>query len=114
MKSVPLLSALSEEALYALTNIFTHKKYKEGENVIQEGGKGDHFYVVHDGVVQVTQYSSSLGQSVELDQLASGQYFGEIALLTAAPRTASVAVVSETAEVSECKERSDELRRRFY
>ena len=69
LKSVPLLCALSEEALYALTNIFTHSKYVEGDYVIKEGDEGDHFYVVHDGIVQVTQYSSSLQHAVELDQL---------------------------------------------
>ncbi|GMI03342.1 hypothetical protein TrLO_g13979 [Triparma laevis f. longispina] len=99
LKSVPLLSGLSEEALYSLTNIFKHEKYEQGDFVIREGEEGDHFYVVHDGAVQVTQYSSSLKAEVELGKLESGHYFGEIALLTRAPRTASVQVLSETAEL---------------
>jgi len=69
--------------------------------VIQEGSDGDHFYVVHDGSCLVTQWSSSLQSQVELDTLGSGQYFGEIALLTRANRTASVEVISE--KVSEVK-----------
>ncbi len=99
LKSVPLLSALTDEALYMLTNMFKHQKMTKGEFVIQEGSEGDHFYVVHDGSVLVTQWSSSLKAQVELDILGSGQYFGEIALVTRARRTASVVVVSEKAEL---------------
>ena len=99
LKSVPLLSSLSDEALYMLTTIFSRQTLTKGEMVIQEGTNGDHFYVVHDGSVLVTQWSSSLKSQVELDVLGSGQYFGEIALLTRASRTASVQVVSEKCEM---------------
>ncbi|GMH91100.1 hypothetical protein TrST_g10019 [Triparma strigata] len=99
LKSVPLLSGLSEEALYSLTNIFESHKYEKGDLVITEGEEGDHFYVVHDGTVQVTQFSSSLDAEVELGTLESGHYFGEIALLTRAPRTASVKVSTDKAEL---------------
>jgi len=92
LKSVPLLTLLSDEALYSLTNIFTNQTLSKGEFVITEGSEGDHFYVVHDGAVLVTQWSTSMESQVELDMLGSGQYFGEIALLTRAPRTASVQV----------------------
>ena len=92
LKSVPLLALLSDDALYSLTNIFTNQSLSKGEFVITEGSEGDHFYVVHDGDVLVTQWSTSLQGSVELDRLGPGLYFGEIALLTRAPRTASVQV----------------------
>jgi CRP-like cAMP-binding protein len=64
---------LSDDALYSLTNIFSNQNLSKGEFVITEGSEGDHFYVVHDGTVLVTQWSTSLQGSVELDTLGSGQ-----------------------------------------
>jgi len=94
-----MLQGLSDEALYTLTTFFERNTFNEGDYVIEEGTEGDHFYVVHAGSVSVTQFSSSLNSSVELEILGSGQYFGEMALLRRVPRTATVQVTSKTAEL---------------
>ena len=99
LKGIKMFEGLSDEALYSLTDIFKREYFAEGDYVIEEGTEGDHFYVVHDGAVKVTQWSSSLRCHVELEVLGSGQYFGEVALLTRIPRTATVQVMSETAEL---------------
>ncbi|MCP3136232.1 cyclic nucleotide-binding domain-containing protein [Pyxidicoccus xibeiensis] len=65
-----------------------------GEVVVREGDPGTSMFVVLEGRVAVARESKDGGQ-VEVGQLGSGEFFGELALLTGAPRTASVVAVED-------------------
>jgi len=56
--------------------------------IIREGDPGSSFYVLARGTADVRAQRD--GREVQLAQLAEGSIFGEMALLSAAPRTASV------------------------
>jgi CRP-like cAMP-binding protein len=60
------------------------------ELIVREGGLGDRMYLVRSGRVEITQQGRSLGY------LGVRDCFGEIALLTAGHRTATVRAVEET------------------
>jgi len=63
--------------------------YREGEVIIRQGEIGDHFYIIDSGQVEVLQEEPG-AQPKRLRVLGTGASFGEIALLNAQPRTATV------------------------
>ena len=62
--------------------------YKPGEMVVVEGSPGDAAYVVVSGTCHV--FKTVQGKRLALRNLGPGDVFGETAILTQAPRTASV------------------------
>jgi len=67
---------------------------KPGQCVILQGQPGTSFFVLARGTVRVTSEDSA-GQTQELATLAEGSIFGEMALLSNAPRTATVSTVAD-------------------
>jgi CRP-like cAMP-binding protein len=67
---------------------FEEMPVDEGQTIIREGDDGDFFYVIKDGAASVSQ-SLEQGDSV-VAYLVRGDSFGEDALLSNAPRNATV------------------------
>ncbi|HET9552127.1 MAG TPA: cyclic nucleotide-binding domain-containing protein, partial [Anaeromyxobacteraceae bacterium] len=65
-----------------------------GEPIVEEGEAGTAFYVVATGRVAVTKRDEA-GEPVALAHLGEGEFFGEMALLSGAPRAATVAAEGE-------------------
>jgi CRP/FNR family transcriptional regulator, cyclic AMP receptor protein len=84
LKSVPLFAGCSKKELEALASIADEIDLKEGSVLTREGQPGREFFVLIEGAVAVTQAND------EIAQLEGGDWFGEIALLTKATRTATV------------------------
>ena len=68
------------------------EEFPAGTLVIREGTPGECLYIIKSGEVEVFTQDSKKGKLV-LATLREGDYFGEISLITAKPRTASVKVV---------------------
>src|SRR5688572_4666214 len=64
--------------------------------IVREGGAGDAAYVVLSGLVAVRRKDPESGMEFLLAELGPGQMFGEMALLTKKPRTASVVALEPT------------------
>ncbi|MCX7305890.1 MAG: cation:proton antiporter [Hyphomicrobiales bacterium] len=86
VETFPLFSAVDGEAQEELLLLFVPKTASPGDRVVRVGAKGDAMYFVVSGLVEV----SVNGKAV---QLKAGSFFGEMALLTGAPRTADVTAV---------------------
>lgn len=86
---VPLFSDLGREAFVALTEGLVLRRFTAGELVLLEGDHGTSFFVVASGRFTVTRRDEA-GQVVVLAHLGEGEFFGEMALLTGAPRAATV------------------------
>ena len=73
------------------------QNYKAGETVVTEGDKGDAFYLIKEGEVEVTIDRN--GKKVSLSILKRGAFFGEVAVLTQNVRTATVSASQDTSLV---------------
>jgi CRP-like cAMP-binding protein len=89
---LPLFSALPSEALRALVSAFEMITVPAGHEVIAEGEEGAEAYIVARGELEVRRESAEEGGAapIVLARLVSGSLFGEMALLSRAPRAASV------------------------
>ncbi|HEY0251148.1 MAG TPA: cyclic nucleotide-binding domain-containing protein [Kofleriaceae bacterium] len=91
---IPLLSAMSEAAFRRVLGTLTLKRLPVGAFVVREGEPGNSFFFVAGGRLRVFA-TDGLGRQTELAQLGENAVFGEMALLSAQPRTASVGCTTE-------------------
>lgn len=90
---IPLLNKLTLEQNILLANRLKVVEYQPGQIVFHMGEMGDSFYILETGEVEVLAPDVKGSPSI-LDRLGAGDFFGEIALLRAVPRTATIRVVS--------------------
>ena len=75
------------------------KKFTAGAIVFRQGDRADRLYVIGKGEVEVVRETP--GQpDVVLVRLGEGQFFGEIGILTNAPRTATIKAVTDVEVLS--------------
>lgn len=70
------------------------KKYAPGDYIFKEGDIGEVMFIIHKGKVNITKRTDE-GEKV-LVTLASGDFFGEMAIIDKAPRSASAIAAEET------------------
>ncbi len=85
-----LFSALEKEGLRALIGCFEMITVPAGKAVISEGEEGAEAYIVARGELEVRRKDEGDGRTITLARLTNGALFGEMALLSRAPRAASV------------------------
>lgn len=68
--------------------------FGRGEEIIRQGEQGDSLFVIQRGRVEVLVTSG--GEQEVVDTLGVGSVFGEMSLLTGAPRSATVRAVEDT------------------
>ncbi len=91
---IPLLSAVSEAAFRRLLGTLVLRRLPASAHVIREGEPGASFYFVASGQLRVYA-TDGLARQTELATLGEGAVFGEMALLSAQPRTASVGCLTD-------------------
>jgi small-conductance mechanosensitive channel/CRP-like cAMP-binding protein len=91
MEKVEMLTALSKQELKNLVRQVRTETYSVGEVPVRQGDKGDSFYIIKNGRVEVV-VEKSPGEKAIVASLGPGNFFGEMSLLTGAVRTASIHV----------------------
>lgn len=89
----PLFSSLDQSALRDFMEIFEPKLVSAAARVVEEGTLGAEAYVVAHGEVDVTRHALTSSGPMHLARLGAGALVGEMALLSRAPRAATVVSV---------------------
>ena len=88
LKQVPLFAGCSKAELREVALSTDEIDLRDGHVLTREGRSGREFFILVEGTASVTQDGTTIAE------LKEGDWFGEIALLTHRPRTATVTATS--------------------
>ena len=107
LRKSPLFQGLSDDELQQLMDNAKPVSLRAGEVLIRQGEQGDTAFVVVKGGFEVQKQS---GQSlIKIDVRNPGEIIGEMALLSQAPRSASVIAIVDSETLCISKEVFDDL-----
>jgi putative ABC transport system ATP-binding protein len=89
LSACPAFSALTPQNLTDVAEKMTRVRYPAGAVILRQGDPGDTFYLIRQGSVEVVQEGGAQPRRL-LRICQQGDFFGEMALLTGAPRSATV------------------------
>jgi putative peptide zinc metalloprotease protein len=98
--ALPVFEDLGEEVLSDLAGRVRIRTVSQGQPVVRQGERAETFFVVRRGTLQVVEEDPRTGNERVIRVLGRGESFGELALVRAAPRSATVRAL-EDAEVFE-------------
>jgi len=94
LKTVAFFDELSDRQLKTVSGILFERKYETDELIFEEGQPGAALFLILDGRVAVEMRREN--HMVTLATLERGAFFGEMALLDGAPRSANVRSLEQT------------------
>ena len=89
IRRAPLFGNASKKELEAIAGIADEIDLPKGKTLIKEGERGREFFVLLEGEADVTKHGE------HINTMKKGDFFGEIALVTKMPRTATVTATSD-------------------
>jgi type II secretory ATPase GspE/PulE/Tfp pilus assembly ATPase PilB-like protein len=95
LSRVDIFEALPDELKQELAMRLMPRQVKAGELLFREGSEGDALFIIKKGSVLVFNTDATFGLTCELARLGPGQAFGEMALVSDAPRSASVKALDD-------------------
>jgi serine/threonine protein phosphatase PrpC len=93
LAKMPLFARLDDRELLRVMQSCEVRQYDDGQVVIREGDKGDELFIVLAGKVNVSRGGETL------TRFGAGEHFGEMALIRAVPRSATVNAEAGGAEL---------------
>lgn len=103
LKSIDLFSAIPGEDLAQVALIAGEESRDPGEEIFGEGESGDALYLVLDGKVRVHKGEKTIAE------LGERECFGEMAILDASPRSATVTTLSDVSLLKIAREDFQEI-----
>jgi CRP/FNR family transcriptional regulator, cyclic AMP receptor protein len=94
LKNIPLFESLEQEDLHILAGKLRESKLAAGDTVFVQGDEGDAMYLIEDGAIDIVAGTGK--HRVVLTSLFKQQFFGELALLDGAPRSATAQAGRDT------------------
>lgn len=95
LEPVALFAVLTETQLAQIAAGARSQRFMAGETLVREGAAGDSLFIIKRGQADV-YVANADGKPVNVAQRGAGEYFGEMSLLTGAPRSASVVAALDT------------------
>lgn len=93
LNQIPIFSELPPAAFVSLLERLRLRRCRRGEVLIAEGAVADSMFILVEGSVAITRQHHE--QQIELATLGEGAFFGEMALLSKTPRSATVTALED-------------------
>jgi CRP-like cAMP-binding protein len=87
LEKSPLWGGLGKDDFKAILKVSKQQKFESGATIVKKGEEGAGFYLVLDGAVEIRSNGNLLSK------LGPGQFFGEMSVVDAQPRSADVVAV---------------------
>jgi len=104
---IPLFSDLTTSEFIAVALLLVRRVTKVGEVIVREGDPGESMFIVSTGEVRATILRD--GRQVPVATMRDGDFFGEMAVLSGEPRTATVTAVKSTELLELSREHLSEI-----
>jgi CRP/FNR family cyclic AMP-dependent transcriptional regulator len=88
-----LFTGLDARAMELVANALRVRRFRRGEVIFHAGDPGDSLFIVAGGAVKITVTAEDGAEPAILTTIGPGGFFGELALLDGAPRSATAAAV---------------------
>jgi len=95
IRANPLFSGLSREDIAKILGKLEERFFNAGTTIVSQGDQGDSFYFIQSGAVQVVLESGG-GRRESIAVLGPQESFGEMALFSGEPRSATIITVRDT------------------
>ncbi|MDH3211124.1 MAG: cyclic nucleotide-binding domain-containing protein [Myxococcales bacterium] len=89
LRQIPLFAQLSLEQLEAVNRVAKEAVFLPDEVIVKEGDPGGELYLLIEGSVRVVKHYGTPNET-ELGSMTAGSYFGEMAVLDDASRSATI------------------------
>lgn len=99
LKSIEILSSLSNKELELLYSYMNIEEYRKGETLFREGDTGEIMYIVLSGSVSISVNTPD-GKVLEIAEISSGNFFGEMSIFDSAARSATCSPKCDTSVLS--------------
>ncbi len=96
LQRIKLFSALSIEDCQQVVKRMKRRDFPPNQVIVREGAPGNSMFFITAGLVEIRKKDPNTGIDFLLTEMGPGQNFGEMALLTGKPRTASVTSIQAT------------------
>ena len=94
LRQTEFFTDLTPRTLTDLAGNIEIRQYPAGERIVNQGDEGREFFMIADGQVDILRREGD--RETVINQLSSGSYFGEVALIKDQPRNASVVATTPT------------------
>jgi small-conductance mechanosensitive channel/CRP-like cAMP-binding protein len=95
LQLVELFEPLTDDELAALASQLRVAPFLPGEAMVRQGEAADSLYLITKGRAEVRVATDGNQLSEKVAELAAGDFFGEMGLMTGEPRAATVSALSE-------------------
>jgi CRP/FNR family cyclic AMP-dependent transcriptional regulator len=105
----PILNVLSDDERRALLSVARRRKFARNEVIFHEGDPGDTLHLVSKGHVAI-RVTTPLGDVATVRVLQASEFFGELAVISPAPRNATAAAIDAVETLAVHRDEFDALR----
>jgi CRP/FNR family cyclic AMP-dependent transcriptional regulator len=95
LTNIPMFENLSAEDLNFLTLLWHERTIRKSEVLFRKGDVGSSMFIVEDGTIEICVLSAQDQEDIRVSTINKGGFFGELALISGQPRTATARAIED-------------------